>query len=207
MANSRELRSRKHRVLSARTLASFSLPWLNGSRKSKARVRVIDFIESLKAADLLSKQLVDGKTSAKAAERDHAELIRCIDTVNRIHALYPVRSEFKVLPNGKISKGLAMLKSRKVEPGDNLLAETILISNLLQWFDEGTLQWFRNCRECKKWFVAGADHQVSCSPKCRQQFASQTESYKERRRKYMKEHRRKERERDKRLLQRARRRK
>jgi hypothetical protein len=56
----------------------------------------------------------------------------------------------------------------------------------------------RRCRlpQCRKWFFAKTDHQKYCGDNCRQRDASQGESFKEKRRIYMKKYRSEEAERD-----------
>jgi hypothetical protein len=56
----------------------------------------------------------------------------------------------------------------------------------------------RRCHfpECHKWFFAKTDHQKYCGGNCRQRDASQGESFKRKRRVYMKKYRREEAERD-----------
>src|SRR5487761_1048717 len=56
----------------------------------------------------------------------------------------------------------------------------------------------RRChlQQCRKWFFAKTDHQKYCGDNCRQRDASQGESFKEKRRLYMKKYRSEEAERD-----------
>jgi len=56
----------------------------------------------------------------------------------------------------------------------------------------------RRCHrpKCHKWFFAKTDHQKYCGDNCRQRDAAQGESFKEKRRIYMKKYRREEAERD-----------
>jgi hypothetical protein len=64
----------------------------------------------------------------------------------------------------------------------------------------------RRCHfpKCCKWFFAKTDHQKYCGDNCRQRDASQGESFREKRRIYMKKYRREEAERDARAKQLAR---
>jgi hypothetical protein len=56
----------------------------------------------------------------------------------------------------------------------------------------------RRCQfpQCRKWFFAKTDHQKYCGDNCRQRDASRGESFKEKRRVYMKKYRREEAARD-----------
>jgi hypothetical protein len=46
---------------------------------------------------------------------------------------------------------------------------------------------FHKCRNCDRWFFAVTDHQRYCQESCRQQFASQSPEFREKRRLYMRE--------------------
>ena len=61
----------------------------------------------------------------------------------------------------------------------------------------------RRCHfpKCRKWFFAKTDHQKYCGDNCRQRDAAQGESFKEKRRIYMKKYRSEEAATDKRLKQ------
>jgi hypothetical protein len=48
---------------------------------------------------------------------------------------------------------------------------------------------FRKCRECAAWFYALKDHQIYCKESCRKRDHSHDESFKEKRRIYMKKYR------------------
>jgi hypothetical protein len=46
------------------------------------------------------------------------------------------------------------------------------------------------CRECSAWFFARTEHQQFCSKACRQKFAAHSETFKQKRARYMKKYRR-----------------
>jgi hypothetical protein len=75
-----------------------------------------------------------------------------------------------------------------------------LCGNRAKWVD-----YFRQCRDCKRWFFALAEHQSYCGDSCRKRYASQSEEFKEKRRLYMRTYRRTEGERDERARNAARR--
>ncbi len=58
---------------------------------------------------------------------------------------------------------------------------------------------FRKCRQCQKWLFAVAEHQHYCSNACRQRHASQSDEFKENRRLYMRDFRRREKERQRKV--------
>lgn len=63
----------------------------------------------------------------------------------------------------------------------------------VQWIVQniGAVHRIRRCHrsECRKWFFAATDHQKYCDDPCRKREASQGESFKEKRRLYMKKYR------------------
>jgi hypothetical protein len=75
-----------------------------------------------------------------------------------------------------------------------------LCGNRAKWID-----YFRQCRDCNRWFFALAEHQSYCGDSCRKRHASQSEEFKEKRRLYMRTYRRTEGERDERAKNAARR--
>src|SRR5208282_981498 len=63
---------------------------------------------------------------------------------------------------------------------------------LKQLAEKGLLASVKSCawRECKKWFFARFLHQEFCSTRCQQRAAHSTQTWKEKRKRYMKELRR-----------------
>lgn len=60
-----------------------------------------------------------------------------------------------------------------------------------KWID-----FFRQCRDCNRWFFALAEHQSYCGNACRQRHASCSDEFKQRRRLYMRAYRQAEKERE-----------
>jgi len=54
----------------------------------------------------------------------------------------------------------------------------------------------RRCRECRRWFFAVTEHQKYCGDNCRKRHSQRGEEFLEKRRRYMRDYRRHERERD-----------
>jgi hypothetical protein len=69
---------------------------------------------------------------------------------------------------------------------------------LLFQLQRGMIFYFRKCLSCHDWFFAITDRQQFCSDRCRKKHASQSETFKARRRSYMREYRKQELERAKR---------
>ena len=82
--------------------------------------------------------------------------------------------------------------------------ENIAVQFLLEQIDglsgPARILRFRKCRECARWFYAVKDHQIFCRESCRKRQAAQGESFKEKRRIYMKKYRSDEAERDARAM-------
>jgi hypothetical protein len=57
------------------------------------------------------------------------------------------------------------------------------------------IDYFRHCPQCGLWFFAVANHQIYCSGRCRQNKASTSEEFKQKRKLYMRVYRRDEKER------------
>ncbi len=62
-----------------------------------------------------------------------------------------------------------------------------------KWID-----FFRQCRDCSRWFFALAEHQSYCGNACRQRHASCSDEFKQRRRLYMQAYRQAEKQRERR---------
>ena len=58
------------------------------------------------------------------------------------------------------------------------------------------LDYFRHCRECNRWLFAVTPHQIYCSDKCRKRFASHNEGFRNARREYMRNYRKREKSRE-----------
>jgi hypothetical protein len=73
-------------------------------------------------------------------------------------------------------------------------------NDAIQWIVDhiDAVHRIRRCHrlQCRKWFFAVTEHQKYCGDNCRQRDASQGESFKEKRRIYMKKYRSEEAERD-----------
>ena len=65
---------------------------------------------------------------------------------------------------------------------------------LLKLHNRGEAVLIRNCRDCGRWFYAVTNHQWHCDQRCRQHLYSTHPNFKEKRRQYMRELRRNEKE-------------
>lgn len=64
---------------------------------------------------------------------------------------------------------------------------------------------YRRCLKCSRWYYAAADYQKFCDRKCRQNWAAQTEEFREKRKRYMARKRAEQKAEDQRALKLARR--
>ena len=204
MYKSRQLRSKKEqRRLEGQAATAAGLDWLN-LRPSKARSRVAHLIELLKDADLLRKHLRSRNASLPASTREAQQLLSALDRVNEIFSLYRGTRVLWVTEKYDLQEMFG-LNAKRLESDDAYYSETMLINYALELLRFGSIQRLRTCRECTKWYYATADHQVQCSAKCRQRFASHDAAFRVRRREYMKTYRQDEKNRNKRAHSLARR--
>src|SRR5207248_10605503 len=59
---------------------------------------------------------------------------------------------------------------------------------LVQLIEQGAILKIRRCKQCSSWFFAHFSHQEFCKERCRLKHLSTSESFKEKRRKYMREY-------------------
>ena len=85
------------------------------------------------------------------------------------------------------ARGMRLKRWHPIEPKQ--LYETVLLRTVLELLESGSLHLLRRCQrnECRRWFYAGTDWQKFCSRNCRQREAAQSESFKEKRARYMRE--------------------
>jgi hypothetical protein len=99
------------------------------------------------------------------------------------------------------SLGHRMLWDRMDSAG---IKENIAVQFLLEQIDglsgPARILRFRKCRECARWFYAVKDTQIYCQESCRKRDHSHDESFKKKRRNYMKKYRSEEAERDARAM-------
>ena len=72
-------------------------------------------------------------------------------------------------------------------PWGSPVSENIVVQWLIRLTSEHLLDRIRRC-VCGKWFFAARNQRKSCSAKCRHKLYEQTEDYRQRRRKYMREY-------------------
>lgn len=76
--------------------------------------------------------------------------------------------------------------------------ENWCVDGIMQFADAGILSLFRRCRQCGEWLASIPVTRKYCSDNCRQKFASQSSAFKDKRRIYMRDYRKREHERDQR---------
>jgi hypothetical protein len=131
-----------------------------------------------------------------AAPDKHALLA---DTIRILEELNARLSKYKCLP---VVRYLAApdrcfdVRYLFLAANDGAVSECQAISWVIDHID--AVHRIRRCRrlECRKWFFAVTDHQKYCGDSCRKRDAAQGESFKEKRRLYMKKYRSNETEKD-----------
>jgi len=81
-------------------------------------------------------------------------------------------------------------------PTHQLDWENKFVHWLLNLRASGELSLIRCCRNCRQWFFAVTNYQTFCKHSCRQKFHSKDDSFKAKRRRYMRGYRRQQKERD-----------
>lgn len=87
--------------------------------------------------------------------------------------------------------------------GKALSWENRAVFIVLELVSRRLLQRIRRCRQCKAWFCAVTEHQASCGDNCRKKFSSTSAEFKNKRRLYMRDYRRRVIELDQRAKQKA----
>jgi hypothetical protein len=77
--------------------------------------------------------------------------------------------------------------------------ENWCVEGIMQFAEAGILSFFRRCRQCGEWLEALPESRKYCGDNCRQKFASQSSEFKDKRRVYMRNYRKRERDRDERV--------
>jgi hypothetical protein len=170
---------------------------LNMKRNPRAK-RVAELVEAFRRAAQLMESI---KVSSVTNSEQHVAVNNALREINgRL-------SKFRWLP---AIFGFAGAESHfKVRylmfAGRSNNAQLAFEHYAIQWIVDhvDAVHRIRSCHfpKCRKWFFAKTDHQKYCGGNCRQRDAAQGESFKERRRLYMKKYRREEAEQEKRSKQ------
>jgi hypothetical protein len=114
--------------------------------------------------------------------------------LERINALLKCLRTREAVMLAADARGLRLTRWHPIEPKD--LYEGVFLGFVLELLESGNLHRLRRCQrnECQRWFYAGTDWQKYCSRNCRQRAAAQGETFKEKRKNYMRKRRQKEKE-------------
>jgi hypothetical protein len=166
---------------------------LNKDRNAGAK-RVAELVEAFRRADQLMESIkasADSGGGPKVLVND--PLMRDIN--ERLSKYQWLPAIFGFIGTEPHFKARLLMISGK--SNDALLA---LEQCAIQWLVDhvDAVHRIRRCHleKCRKWFFAKTDHQKYCGDNCRQRDAAQGESFKAKRRIYMKKYRRAESERD-----------
>jgi hypothetical protein len=163
---------------------------LNSPRGSIVQ-RVIEVIEALKRFDELASLIKFGTISADKREVQELGEVAA-DLNSRL-------SKFRWYPVVRALMGSGSNFDIRYETISET-EESALESLAVRWALENVnaIQRVRQCQRqtCRQWFFGKTDHQKFCSVKCRKDFFETGAEFKEGRRLYMREYRRKERQKD-----------
>ncbi len=173
-------------------------------RPKDSRVqRVIQLIELLQEANRLEERLWEAYSSGKqhrdydqkfasnwrftapeiqAINIRHSRTLHKVDSLLRHYWWQPV-----VRSNGAF-EGLRAY-TWPGESGKAVSWENLAVHFVLDLVSRRLLQLIRRCRQCKAWFCAVTNHQVSCGDNCRKKFSSTSAEFKEKRKLYMRYYR------------------
>ena len=184
MHKPRRLRiNRNQRKLRAAVVFGINFDWIN-ERNSKPRLRVKRLLRLLQRADLLSENLLSQGASLPATTNDGAELLSVLRRADTILKRHRGTRTIWVHQDYRLVEMFCDLKNPERDD-----PEARLTNFILEILRDGWIQQFRICKECQRWYYAKAGHQVFCTLKCRQLFASRGLRFKARRREYMKHYR------------------
>ena len=87
------------------------------------------------------------------------------------------------------SKRLQPIRMMRIWPTSEERILGMSIEEILDYFQHGLLGRFRLCNEpdCKRWFFAITNHQRYCTEACRIRHVAQSQSFKDKRARYMRE--------------------
>jgi predicted RNA-binding Zn ribbon-like protein len=153
------------------------------SEKSRQRVR--ELIENLKI--LTSQEVV---ATARSRKKFSKEIRFAIDAVDKELDEYPATPALNWSPEGQLSFGHDFKKTRK--GAEHLPGAAYSAMKLAEM---GQVHQVRQCI-CGRWFFARTQNQKSCSSKCRHKLYERTAENRARRREYMRDYRRRDKERE-----------
>jgi hypothetical protein len=194
------------------------LEGLNSGPQHPSRQRVIDLLDLLQEAERCEKVFEEHlRARAKELNLEGSGLERqfqdagqpglryalVIAKANRLLRRYRSAPVLQTACFAIDSRGLSFYW--EMDRGDEWeVWENGAVSLILGLIESKEFHRLRKCRNCAKRYFAQTDHQVHCSDDCRKQFASRDSRFKERRRLYMAEHRKRQKMQDKRMAQVAR---
>ena len=200
-------RSKKNRVYPGENQSYLLIHWLNQPQNTDAKVRVVSLIEVCKklsdanlsrdfpAASLDPQR--PGLIGTKAQFANWRYVSGLVNKLNRALATLRLRPRYERRAGsaGRVSWVHAANRNRlniSVFAGgafDEIpFSEADAIASVLRLLEEDQVHRLRRCA-CGKWFYQRFAHQTFCANPCQQRDFRKTDEYREKRRKYMREHR------------------
>jgi predicted RNA-binding Zn ribbon-like protein len=174
-----------HAFRLARGLEENVLRWLNGvqldrerGNTEKSRQRVRRLLEKLKAVSAVPPALILAYSKKRRLPKD---LNRVAEEIDEQLRDYPTHKCLAWDRNGELDFGDPLVVKNRPE-GEAAAALSAVELAQMHLVDR-----LRQCI-CGKWFGARSRNQKSCSSKCRHRRYEQTEEFKAKRRKYMRDY-------------------
>jgi hypothetical protein len=162
------------------------IDWLNHSRSESVR-RVLEIIDLAQQAYRIADEARQDSTDEQYFSCG-CRLDPVLSKLNTVLFRYECKAR-TYFHNASVARHYLFFARRRGRDPE-VIAVAFLIENL------DVVHRVRRCGECERWFFAVTEHQKYCSDNCRKRHAAYGQSFKEKRRLYMREYRRKEKAQD-----------
>jgi hypothetical protein len=189
-----------------RLRAELLIEWLNGTKGLAANKRVIDLIKTFQKLDQANlaefpraRLFPQSRLRSTAAQRANARKFMALRRgLKRQLKRYSFAPEQERTLHGKwivswkhSSKAGATPIVVSVQGDEVTVNEGDAVLAFFRLGEEGCSDLVRECRLCSKWLIGRFKHQQFCSTKCQQQSYKSSDAWKEHRRRWMWDYRKK----------------
>jgi hypothetical protein len=210
MGKSHVLRRKRHRFAGETTAFGVS-QWLNATGDTAENRWVLHLLKRTKRLQRLQASSnfarVDLRTlkvvGTRQQKRRSMELGKLLGAINKLISRHTFRLRYYLRTVARGDLEWTPVASRTkvsvvVSPeGDRyLISEGLVVSRILELARQGLVHRLRQCKRCRSWYFAHFAHQRFCTGSCQQANLRKSESFKAKRRVYMRDRRRSEREED-----------
>jgi hypothetical protein len=210
------LRTKDRRSVPGRARAYTTVRWLNISMGTPANARIIGLLKIIQNLEAQTNQtkprgvrLLTWKVAHPSAvqKSNQRRVSRLATELNRRLSRYKIYPE--IFPR---RKGRWFLRWRPLVKGSETqitvsaagdtetypFTDGDILLRILGLAEAGDLHRLRKCWQCGNWLFARVRHQNYCNSKCQQLNFRTSDKFKDKRKRYMRKHRRDERDREKR---------